>query len=164
VHRVRDPYEIREPGKGNGRDPERSPMVWNKDQNHGFTIPGIEPWLPIGQNAPCNVSEQKEDPDSMLNMVRGLIQIRRRYNALSIGSYQALPSHPPIAAYSRHFGREIIYVIINFDEHPQEYPLPDTDMECIFSSDVSRQVPCNVRHLILSGGEGVLLKMTPVES
>jgi len=164
IHRVRDPYEIREPGKGNGRDPERSPMVWNDNPNHGFTIPGIEPWLPMGLNAGYSVSEQKENPDSILNMVRELILIRKRYNALSIGSYQALPSHPPIAAYSRHFGTEIIYVIINFDEHPQAYPLPDTDMECLFSSDVNRKVPCNVRGLTLSGGEGVLLKMTPAES
>ena len=36
---VQDPAEKNEPGKGRGRDPERSPMLWVDAPNAGFTPP-----------------------------------------------------------------------------------------------------------------------------
>ncbi len=44
---VRDPAEKNEPGKGRGRDPERSPMIWVDAANAGFAPPGRVPWLPL---------------------------------------------------------------------------------------------------------------------
>ena len=43
--RVRDPRELREPGLGLGRDPQRTPMPWDGSPNAGFTT--NEPWLPL---------------------------------------------------------------------------------------------------------------------
>ena len=43
--RVRDPRELREPGLGLGRDPQRTPMPWDGSPNAGFTTG--EPWLPL---------------------------------------------------------------------------------------------------------------------
>ena len=44
---VRDPAEKNEPGLGLGRDPERSPMLWENTENAGFTQAGVKTWLPL---------------------------------------------------------------------------------------------------------------------
>ena len=38
--------------------------------------PGVEPWLPYGDVAACNVADQRHDPDSMLSLTRDLIGLR----------------------------------------------------------------------------------------
>src|SRR3954462_9027466 len=45
---VQDPFEKNVPGKGLGRDPERTPMRWDASENAGFTTG--EPWLPLGDD------------------------------------------------------------------------------------------------------------------
>ena len=46
-----------------GRDPERTPMPWSPRPGAGFTAPNVEPWLPFGDIAACNVEDQRRDPD-----------------------------------------------------------------------------------------------------
>ena len=50
---------------GRSRDPGRTPIPWEPGPGHGFTSPGVEPWLPIGGVA-RSVAEQRADPDSTL--------------------------------------------------------------------------------------------------
>lgn len=44
---ARDHWETRQPGMKLGRDPERTPMLWNSTENAGFCRPGVQPWLPV---------------------------------------------------------------------------------------------------------------------
>ena len=62
-----------------GRDGERTPMPWNGAlaAGAGFTAPGVEPWLPFGDVAACNVEAQRADPDSVLAFTRSLLALRR---------------------------------------------------------------------------------------
>jgi alpha-glucosidase len=55
-----------------GRDGARHPMQW--DANGGFT--SGTPWLPMVDPAERNVADQRNDPDSLLNLYRELIASR----------------------------------------------------------------------------------------
>ena len=96
--RIRDPAELREPGQGLGRDPERTPYPWDTSPNRGFTTG--TPWLPIGSDTAW--SEQAHDPVSMLSFYRRLIQLRRDNDALAIGALDPATAEGPVLRYGRH--------------------------------------------------------------
>jgi alpha-glucosidase len=158
---VHDPFELREPGKGNGRDPERTPMPWTNDELGGFTT-AARPWLPMGQNKECSVEEQRNDPDSILSMVRYLIQLRKETPALCIGAQQPLPCKEPVAAYCRSYQDDYLFIIINFSDTPQQYPLPASSPECVFSTHPGGCLPViGYNRVDLRPGEGAILRVTP---
>ena len=56
---IMDPFEKNVPGRGHGRDPERTPMHWSAEPYAGFTT--TRPWLPIGPDyAEVNVEAQRQ--------------------------------------------------------------------------------------------------------
>ena len=88
---VQDPLELNVPGLGLGRDAVRSPMPWDSSSNAGFSE--NEPWCPLIEDWQTrNVSELGRDQGSILNLHRRLLNLRRRYHALALGSYR------PVAA------------------------------------------------------------------
>ena len=89
--RVLDPVGVFH-GARVGRDPERTPMPWTGEPGAGYTDAGVEPWLPFGDVAACNVADQRHDPDSMLSLTRDLIGLRNAMPELRRGSYTTLPS------------------------------------------------------------------------
>jgi alpha-glucosidase len=58
-----------------GRDRHRHPMQWDGSERGGFT--SATPWLPLVDPAERNVEDQRDDPGSMLSLVRELISLRR---------------------------------------------------------------------------------------
>ena len=110
---VQDPFEKNEPGKGLGRDPERTPMQWSAAPQAGFTT-GI-PWLPLGGGWPSrNVDALAADPRSLLALYRQLIALRRREPALNSGSWAPLLADVDLLAYARVSGRRRLIVLLNF--------------------------------------------------
>jgi alpha-glucosidase len=89
--RVLDPVGVFH-GARVGRDPERTPMPWTGEPGAGYSEPGVEPWLPYGDAAACNVADQRHDPDSTLSLTRDLIGLRDALPELRRGSYTTLPS------------------------------------------------------------------------
>src|SRR5436309_15288914 len=71
-----------------GRDPERTPMPWSPGPGAGFTAPNVEPWLPFGDIAACNVEDQRRDPDSMLSLCRDLVGLVAAVPDLRVGGYR----------------------------------------------------------------------------
>jgi alpha-glucosidase len=60
-----------------GRDPERTPMQWDRSATAGFSAGDALPWLPLAPDADrVNVAAEQDDPDSLLNLTRRLVRLR----------------------------------------------------------------------------------------
>jgi len=96
----------------------RTPMQWNGEKNRGFsTASPDELYLPIDKasGAP-NVADQEKDPNSLLNRVKRLIQLRKGEKALTayaefVPIYAKENTYPFI--YARAYEDEMILVILN---------------------------------------------------
>ncbi|HSM38500.1 MAG TPA: alpha-amylase family glycosyl hydrolase, partial [Candidatus Limnocylindrales bacterium] len=121
---VVDVHEDTEPGRGVGRDPERTPMPWDGSKTGGFTRG--RPWLPLGaENLARSVEAQRDDRSSMLTHTRRLIALRRAERALAVGAYVPVRAGENLIAYRRqHAGRELL-VALNLGPTPQRLDLPE---------------------------------------
>jgi alpha-glucosidase len=115
--RERDPFGIRQPGTGQGRDPVRTPMPWDGTANCGFTEG--EPWLPLGEGRSAqSVAAQRRDPGSMLALTRELLALRRREPALSLGDWTPLAAEGDVLAYARTWRDQRFIVALNLTAAP----------------------------------------------
>ncbi len=74
-----------------GRDGERTPMQWDSSANAGFTVQGTRPWLRIQDDyRTVNVALQREDPGSLWQWYRRLLEIRRGSGVLKTGGFAFL--------------------------------------------------------------------------
>jgi alpha-glucosidase len=83
-----------------GRDGARTPMPWRRGDGGGFTSPGVRPWLPVHTDV-ATVEEQRGDPDSVLELTRSLIRLRRESDDLRLGAYEPLASPFGVWAWQR---------------------------------------------------------------
>ena len=113
---VQDPAEKREPGKGLGRDPERTPMPWDASPGHGFT--SGKPWLPFGSQG-TDVAAQETDPQSMLNLYRRLIKLRKTSPALLHGAVAEVRAEGTVLSYERRTAEQRVAVHLNLGEAAQ---------------------------------------------
>jgi alpha-glucosidase len=117
VDRILDPVGVFH-GPRMGRDDERTPMHWNAEPGGGYSTPGVEPWLPYGDFAACNVTDQRRDPDSMLSLTRDLIGLRDAMPELRRGSYTTLPASDDAVWAWRRGDRTI--VALNLSDDPRD--------------------------------------------
>jgi len=78
-----------------GRDRFRHPMQWDGSPGGGFTTG--EPWLPSVDPAERNVEAQRDDPGSMLLLVRELLALRRELG----DGFELLEAVDGVVAYRR---------------------------------------------------------------
>ena len=108
-----------------GRDGCRSPMQWDDNPFSGFS--NAKPWLPVHPDyMNRNVLAQRNDPGSLLNFYKLLIQIRRSTPAFQRGSFeliQGVPKH--ILAFIRSNENQKILILLNFKLKPLHFTLPD---------------------------------------
>lgn len=124
--KIKDPFEKLDPGKGQGRDPQRTPMQWSATKpNAGFSTG--EPWLPLADNwRDANVEKLKDDEKSILNLTRRLIELRRRHPALTIGEHRLVLTdvYGPVVAYRREHESGSFLIALNFKRDYTEFELP----------------------------------------
>lgn len=158
---VRDPQELGNPGRGLGRDPERTPMQWDATPQAGFT--SGQPWLPVAADyARYNVAVERDDPAAMLPLVRQLLALRRASPALSVGSYRDVPAvAPEIFAFLREQGDERLLVVLNFSHVPQIFSMESGGgrAEIVLSTGPGRSGPADLAALALGPDEGVILRL-----
>ena len=106
--RLRDPEAIANWPQTLGRDGARTPMPWTSQAPHGG-FSQVEPWLPVDpEHLPLSVEAQQAQPDSMLNLTRGLLALRRTHLALRLGAFEPLATADPVLAFDRvHEGRTL---------------------------------------------------------
>jgi len=78
-----------------GRDRFRHPMQWDGSPSGGFTTG--KAWLPPVDPAENNVESQRDDPGSMLSLVRELLTLRRELDE----GIELLEAAPGVLAYRR---------------------------------------------------------------
>jgi alpha-glucosidase len=159
--RQQDPWGKRVPGLG--RDGCRTPMQWDDGPNAGCSPAGVNTWLPAGENyQQTNVENQLYEPDSLLNLYRGLLKLRKTYPALQSGDYLPLDNTADdCLAYLRKLpGEEAILVAINFSAHPLNLPYPGLrGGDVLLSTYMDRKGAVADAQLSLRAHEGVLVKL-----
>ncbi len=155
---VQDPAEKNQPGIGMGRDPERTPMLWDGSTNAGFSTG--KPWLPIGRDfAGQTVEAERGDAGSMLSLYRTLLRLRREHRALSWGDiYGVKPSGEsgwPVLVYRRTDGEERMKVLLNLSGEPQIASCPPGRV--LVSTEVGREGKEISGDVRLGPGEGVVV-------
>ncbi len=99
--RIQDPAEKNQPGVGMGRDPERTPMLWDRSPNAGFTT-ATRPWLPISANAEeINVEEERRQARSEFHLYRKLLELRRAHPALQRGAISEVMAEHGVLSFRR---------------------------------------------------------------
>jgi alpha-glucosidase len=150
---VVDPVGLLNDPERPGRDGARSPMPWNAEPGGGFSAPGVEPWLPLGELAGVNVAEQQGDPDSALHLTRDLIALRRAHEDLRAGAYEQLVAEDALWAYRRGNG---FLVALNLGAEPASLPAEGT---IAIGTRRERGDEVVTRSLLLAPGEGVVLRL-----
>jgi alpha-glucosidase len=115
--RVQDPFEKFVKGFDLGRDPERAPLRWDDTDGGGFTTG--EPWLPLSRDRKCNIMAQQRDGQSLLNLYRELIALRRREPCLLQGEYRPRRARNDVFSFGRRLGETEILVGLNISGEPR---------------------------------------------
>lgn len=103
------------------RDNARTPMQWDSSKNAGFTK--SKPWIPLNKNFKMiNVTNQEEDPHSILQYYRKMIAFRKANKTLVYGEYKDLePNHSKLFIYKRWDEKYMFLVAHNFSNNIEEF-------------------------------------------
>ncbi len=156
---VRDPAEIRQPGLGLGRDPERTPFPWDASPRAGFT--SGEPWLPFGEHDRTNVAVQLADGRSMLALHRRLLALRRAHPALTRGGLTAIQADGDVLSYERSDGESRIKVALNLGGVLQSVAFPQWAGRLLLSTELDSADELVDGSYALRPNEGVVIAMVP---
>jgi alpha-glucosidase len=153
LDRVRDPAEIRQPGIGQGRDPERTPMQWDASPGGGFSA-GVA-WLPLGDHVARNVVAQTAEPQSMLALYRHLLALRRSTPALRRGSIAAVEATGNVLQYVRSDDAGSLTILLNLG--PTTASASARPGRLVLSTYLDRNGEAVIDGLDLRPAEGVIV-------
>ncbi|HEV2149722.1 MAG TPA: alpha-amylase family glycosyl hydrolase [Longimicrobiaceae bacterium] len=161
--RVQDPFEKNVPGKGLGRDPERTPMQWDAGPNAGFTTG--DPWLPIAEDhRVVNVEAERDAPRSTLSLYRRLIDLRRGEPALEVGRFEPVAADGDVLAYIRRArrGEGDFLVALNLGSRPHVLGRPADAQAGVVavSTHLDREGERVRGDVELRPDEGVVIRLT----
>ncbi len=128
------PYEVLQDPVGltfwpevKGRDGCRTPMPWDADlPNAGFSTG--KPWLPVpAEHASAAVTQQQQDPASVLNFSSKLIAWRKTLPQLMRGDIVFYDAPEPVLALRRDLtGLPGVIAIVNMGAQAVSFDLPDS--------------------------------------
>lgn len=130
------------------RDGVRTPMQWSPDRNGGFSrcTPG-KLYLPTIQDPAygyqaVNVEAQMGTANSLLNWLRTMVHLRKRYEAFGRGDFRELGSaNPSVLAYLREYAGERILCVNNLSKYPQAVTLDLAEFDGAVPVEMTGSVP-----------------------
>ena len=136
IQRNEDPAKVLKYFEELGRDNARTPMQWNDNVNAGFTEG--TPWMKVNENYhKINVTEQENDPSSVLSFYKKLTRLRRNpkyQDIFAYGNFSPLYEDiPALIAYTRKKNQQTISVIVNFKNKCQS--IPSVTGKCILNNN-----------------------------
>lgn len=98
------------------RDNGRTPFQWNDSANAGFTTG--KPWLQVNKNyTTINAAKEENDPNSVLNYFRKIVQLRKADKILVYGKYTLVDkTNPDVYAYTREQDGRKLLILLNFSK------------------------------------------------
>lgn len=153
--RIRDPAELREPGIGTGRDPERTPMPWDGSPGRGFTT--ATPWLPFDDDASLSVTALDEDPRSMLALYRALLALRRERATFIEGTLEDVKVDGDVLSYTRRTADDALLVVLNLGTSEQAFAIEAATI--VISTTLERGGATVSESVLLAPNEGLVLAL-----
>ncbi|MCY3414289.1 MAG: alpha-glucosidase [Candidatus Heimdallarchaeota archaeon] len=120
------------------RDGCRTPMQWKDDG--GFSD-NQHTWLPMGNCMEINVQQQEEDPNSLMNCYRELLEVRNEFDALSKGSIELIETNNKhVLGYIRVFEDQKVKILANFSNTVQNMHVEGTILHSTCNDPVAGQL------------------------
>ena len=108
------------------RNGVRTPMQWTGDRNAGFSRADFARLFsapimdPITGYQAINVEAQQRDPSSLLNWMKRMIALRKKYRAFGRGTMEFLkPTNRKVLAYVRRYKEDTILCVANLSRFVQ---------------------------------------------
>ncbi len=118
------------------RNGVRTPMQWSSDRNGGFSRADFAklyapPLMDAGYGfQSTNVEAQLRDPSSLLNWIKRMIAISKRFKTFGRGTLDFLhPTNRKILAYVRRYGDETFLAVANLSRFSQPAELDLSEFE-----------------------------------
>lgn len=105
------------------RDNARTPVQWDSSKNAGFTS-AEKPWMTVNPNyAVINAAAQVDDPNSVFNCWRSVLDARKKYKDILVyGRFDLVDEkNEKIFAYSRTSPEGRVLVVCNFSAEKIEW-------------------------------------------
>ena len=146
-----DPTFYRTAGTRKGRDGCRVPIPWGGAEPPFDFGPGPTAWLPQPDEwATRTVAAEDGDPESMLELYRRTLALRRRLPALGDGTMAWINVAPRVLAFRREPG---FVCLVNFADEPAELPQDLADAEVLAVQRAARPARCPAARHRRSGSD-----------
>jgi len=158
---VQDPQGLNMPDKNLSRDPCRTPMQWNAEENSGFSE--NRPWLRVDKRyQSTNAEYEKNDPYSLLTLYRKLIQLRNSEPALYGGHYIPVHSDQQAISYIREMsGTSRFLIVLNLSHRPYYFKSREMALNGRIEISTSPELEGTMMQekLDLNGDEAVIVRL-----
>ena len=157
---VQDPQGLNMPDKNLSRDPARTPMQWSAEENAGFTTGN--PWLRLDKSyARHNVEVENNNPYSMLQFYKKLIQFRQSQPALMYGEYIPVYADQQVLAFKRSAkGEKSFLILLNISHRPCYYkPSQPVKGTIVLATSPELEGGAVAQNINLGGDEGVIIEL-----
>ncbi|MCR4726671.1 MAG: hypothetical protein K5753_05605 [Clostridia bacterium] len=101
------------------------PYQWDHKKHAGFTS-ALFPFAPVRDNyVKINRRMQEEDPESVLNFYKKVLDFRKKSDVFSFGDFVFYPSaHPLIVCFTRSFQEKTLLVIASLSPENVNFAIP----------------------------------------